>query len=304
MSPFANLPPELVQHIFSLASAASRNSGLNICLVASWARHIALPHLLHTVVIKDHLANAQFRHNLQGQSPYDPSPGFLAPPLIYNVWMEAVSDRIISLFNACDNIQHLALADEAFLWLIHASSPIATVGAFNSTISQSAVARPQDLHLTIISAGRRWTHPEYMYGDVTMRSPLLSKITRIYLADMDVLPTFSEIEIFTRLTHLAVPFYDWFDHGKFLRTLLLVELLEMLVVVIITGDVVKDDRAQIESQVAEIRKTDGRIYLAESLYRGVGIQKQWEEEMRGGKSIWDKAVRYTSEYEARKLRHF
>jgi len=218
--------------------------------------------------------------------------------------MEAVSDRIISLFNACDNIQHLALADDTFLGLIHASSPVVTVDAFNNIISQSAMARHQDLHLTMISAGRRWALPEYMYNDATMRSPLWSKITHISLADIDTSPTFHEVGIFTRLTHLAVPFYDWFQHGIFLQSLLFVESLKMLVVVIITGDVVEDDRAQIEDRVAEIRKTDGRIYLAESLYRGVGIQKQWEEEMRGGESIWDKAVRYTSEYEARGPRSF
>jgi len=82
-------------------------------------------------------------HNLQGP-PYDPGPGFQAPPLIRNVWMGADSDRIISIFNACDNIQYLALADQAFLWLIHASSPGATVNAFNNKILKSAMARHQD----------------------------------------------------------------------------------------------------------------------------------------------------------------
>ena len=29
------------------------------------------------------------------------------------------------------------------------------------------------------------------------------------------------------------------------------------------------------------------------------IQAEWEEEMRGGESIWDKAFRYTTQWEAK-----
>lgn len=297
MSPFTRLPMELVQHIFNLASAASRLSCLRLSLVASWARHIALPHLLHTVVIKDHLANAQFRHNFHGP-PYKPaSPNFRAPPLVRNVWMEAASDRIISFFNACDNIEHLALTDEASLWLIHASSPN-VVNQFHHTISRRAMARDQDLHLTIISASGDWTHRVYISDDISRRSPLLAKITHIRLADIASYPLHSDVEHFTRLSHLALPFYNLLQHGSRMRSLLTLESLKMLVVVIITGSVHDDDRTQMENLVVDIRKTDSRIYLVESYDRGIEIQEQWEEEMRGGESIWDQAARYTSEYES------
>ena len=80
---------------------------------------------------------------------------------------------------------------------------------------------------------------------------------------MKKLLTIREIAVFTCLTHLAVPFYNWPQHGTYLPALLL-ESLEMLAVVIITPEVVEHDRARIENQVVEIRKTDRRVYLAES----------------------------------------
>jgi hypothetical protein len=212
--------------------------------------------------------------------------------------MQAVSDRIISFFNACDNIEHLALTDEAFLWLIHSSSPRSTADRYNNKISQRALARDQGLHLTIISAGANWAQRKYISNDVTQRSPLLSKITHLRLADIASQPTDSDVDHFTHLSHLAVPFYEWLQHGPRLRTLLNLQSLQMLVVVIVTSLVTEGDRTQMEELVVDIRKIDSRIYLVESVDRGVDIQEQWEEEMRGGESIWDQAIRYTSKYDA------
>ena len=54
--PFNRLPIELVHHILRMAAASSRRSSLDICLVSSWARRIARPHLFHTIVITDTIA--------------------------------------------------------------------------------------------------------------------------------------------------------------------------------------------------------------------------------------------------------
>ena len=51
-----------------------------------------------------------------------------------------------------------------------------------------------------------------------------------------------------------------------------------------------------EELVVGIQKIDSRIYLAKSSYCGGQIWEQWEEEMRGAESIWDKAVCHTREY--------
>ena len=297
MSPFAHLPLELVHSIFNFAAAASRVTALSLCRVVSWARHIALPHLHHTVVIKDRSASAQF-HQYARTPPYKPAnPDFRPFPLIRNVWMEISSDRIISIFNASDNIKHLALSCDAFQWLIHSSSPGTSDDRFCTRISERALAREQDLHLTMISAGENWSHSAYASDDVTRRSPLFSKITHIRLAKIVSNQTPGHLRHFTRLSHLAVPTCGWPLHtfASYLRDLLELPTLEMLVV-IVTGSFSDGDRTLVEELVAGMRNEDSRIYLAEGFYHEVTIQEQWEVEMRGGECIWDKAVLYTREY--------
>jgi hypothetical protein len=67
----------------------------------------------------------------------------------------------------------------------------------------------------------------------------------------------------------------------------------MLVVVIAMDSRDVGDKLVVEEWVVRIRYMDPRIYLLKSLCGGAGVQEQWEEEMRGGESIWDKAIRYT-----------
>jgi len=295
MSPFVELPLELIYHIFSIAAATSRRSCISLCRVASWARHIAQPHLPHTVVIKNHISNSQFLRFLKDPLYKAASPNF-RPPLIRNVWMEIASNRIISIFNECDNLEHLALTDEALLWLIH-SSPILLDNPYNSMVSEAARSRDHDLQLTMIFG--RWTNYEYNTDGVTQESALLSRITHVRLADIAVRPTHRHLVHFTRLSHLAVPFYNLPLHRAFLYKLLDFQSLKMLVVVIVTSCVNDRDRVLMEELVAGIRKIDTRIYLTESSYRGSDIWEEWEDEMRGAESIWDKAVRHTREYEAK-----
>jgi hypothetical protein len=201
MSAFARLPIELIHHIFHFASAASRRSCLSLCRVASWARHIALPHLLHTVVVKDRLADGQFHHYFAWPPHMMPvGPSFR---LMRNVWIEAPQDCIITFFNACDNIEHLALTDEALFWLIHFSTPALLSSWSSARISDHALTRNRDLHVTMISAGHHWIPLGYIY--FARISSLWSKITHIRLADTRVpYPTPQHLSYFTRLSHLAV----------------------------------------------------------------------------------------------------
>jgi hypothetical protein len=55
---FWRLPIELI-HIIIAIAARFRHTCLDLCLVASWARQIAPPHLFRTLVLvaKDHGAN-------------------------------------------------------------------------------------------------------------------------------------------------------------------------------------------------------------------------------------------------------
>jgi hypothetical protein len=299
MSPFSRLPIELIHHIFNFASAASRRSCLSLCRVASWARHIALPHLFHTVVLKGHLANAQFHDHFNGHPYITPvSASFHPLPLIRNLWMEAASDRIITFFNACDNIEHLALTDDAFLWLIYSSSATALADTFTSRISDHALARARDLHVTMISPRDNWIPLGYSSDHLTSVSPLWSKITHIQLAESIMAPTPQDLGHFTRLSRLAFPFHASYQHGRDLPKLLELQSLKMLVVVIVTDSWAAGDWLLMEELVVGIRYTDSRIYLMEGHCRLSEVQEQWEEEMRDGESIWDKAIRYTGDFEA------
>jgi len=78
MSSSAHVPIELIHHIFNLAPAALRRSCLCLCRAASWAQMIIspYPHLLHTVVIKDHSANVQFSHHFERRHASGSVPQF------------------------------------------------------------------------------------------------------------------------------------------------------------------------------------------------------------------------------------
>lgn len=298
LPPFARFPLELVCHIFCQAAAVSRHSCLSLCLVSSWARHVALPHLLHTVVIKSHLSNSQFRRCLQGPAYMPSGPAFRAAPLVRNIWMEAVSDGVLSVFNTCDNIEHLAVTDGAFLWLMHASSPFAMNSRFSKKISQSACTRDRDLHLTAINPGRNWPHTNYSHNDATKTSPLFSKITHIHFVNLSSSQNHWDMSPFTRLSHLAIPLCDWLLNDSRLQHLLQLQSLSMLVAVI-TEDL--NNGSVAKRSVATIRKVDSRLHLVESHCHSPDIQSEWEVEMRGGESVWERAIRYTNAWDEQNL---
>jgi hypothetical protein len=70
----------------------------------------------------------------------------------------------------------------------------------------------------------------------------------------------------------------------------------MLVVPIIKDVIEEADREELEKWVHKVRQTDRRLYIVEG--HSLHFRDEWEKEMRGGESIWDKAIRYTTEWEA------
>jgi hypothetical protein len=54
---------------------------------------------------------------------------------------------------------------------------------------------------------------------------------------------------------------------------------------------------RLEQWVRTKRRRDKREFFVE--VPAMDIQVEWEVEMRGGKSLWDRAFRYTTEWEAR-----
>lgn len=56
------------------------------------------------------------------------------------------------------------------------------------------------------------------------------------------------------------------------------------------------NRKQLDRWLRKVRETDGRIYSVECGDLS-DFLKEWEDEVRGGESIWDRAVRYADEWE-------
>ncbi|KIM77997.1 hypothetical protein PILCRDRAFT_11653 [Piloderma croceum F 1598] len=298
---FNHLPTELVYHVFHLASASSRTSCLAICLVASWARRIALPNLFHTVVIKDDTAYSEFENYLSNPSYVLPNSSVIPTSLVNGVWMEGAEpwqcNRMSSVFEACENITHLALQKEFFYQLVRSSSPLVGLRHGEKRISPRALARNQDLHITVMDARSiDWVLTEHYQVEVGYRSPIFDKVTHLRLAVIDSYKMLIGLACFSRLSHISVPYYlDGFHKARHLQHILELKSLKMLVIAVATDIIREASWKRLEKWVRKTRETDGRVYLVKP--SSVYIRDEWEAETRGGESIWDRAVRYTDEWD-------
>lgn len=281
---WGDLPPELVYEIFHTTARLSTTFCLTLCQVSTWARQLALPHLYSTVITKTHGTTSQYNRRLH-KAASDPSNGCFEPKTaLRSIWNESVADRIVTIFEECDNLVHIALHADNLHWLAHASSPIG-----QNRLPHDAITRKQDLHLVIIK-GNNWSLTRFINDNPTLTTPLFSKITHLRLGEIDNYRTRLAISHFTRLTHLAVPFWkmpDAHDLSEFNRVLMH-QSLECLVIVIVTDLVAVEDRSRLEEWFQEKCKTERRVFLIDS--QSDAIQREWEEEVRGGESIWGRAL--------------
>jgi hypothetical protein len=291
---------EVVHHIFRLASARSRHACLDICLVASWAHHIALPYLFDTVMIKDLDTYSKFKKYVD--PPVKLEGGFLPSAAVSGVWMEEGTRyphhrNILTVFEACDNATHLALQLSFFYWLVRSSSPRVDLQEGENRVSRRALARNQDIHLTILDAQSfNWALREYHEVYAKDRSPIFDKVTHIRLTSIISYKTNISIDHFSRLSHLSLPYYRVGHHiAKHLEPLLELNSLKMLVIAVAKDTTSAAHWKRLEKWVHKTRKMDNRVYLIErySCY----FRDEWEGEVRGGKSIWDEAVQYTDDWE-------
>jgi hypothetical protein len=294
------LPPELVHYIFDLAAASSRHSSLNICLVSSWAHHIALPYLFHTVILRTFAFSKLFERLLH--HPYN-SIGSVAP-FVKNIWIEShatYSWDFIPIYEACDSVTHLAWNYHVLRGYLRLTQP-SSYDDGETRLSDRAFNFTHDLHMTFIGK-------QYSIKPLSDRiSTLFHRVTHIRLATLGFGYTIANTSYFDRLSHLSVPFCNR-DPVPFesdterrrpsdLQHLLdpTRKSLKMLVVVIVKDVVQGVDREELEEWVRGVRKTDRRLYVLEG--HSLHFRDEWEEEMRGGESIWERAIRYTAAWEA------
>ncbi|KIM77954.1 hypothetical protein PILCRDRAFT_11615 [Piloderma croceum F 1598] len=292
--PFNRLPTELLHYVFNFAAAVSRHTCLNLCLVASWVRHIALPHLFRTVIVQDACANNRFTKFLT-----DPSsmPNFRAASFVNNVWTQHSRDLVLIAIEACDKITHLALNTAHLRWLIRSTSPGTVAAGVSKGISHAALARLRDLHLTLLDTkSLNLALTEHHNDDVTRKSPIFDKITHMRLTAIDDYRMRVSLDHFSRLSHFCLPYYDSHRHRtSLLESFLELQSLQMLVMAFFKNCPI-GSRETLKLWVQKARDTDRRIYLVEC--QSVSTQGEWEQDMRCGDSIWDRAVRYTNEWEA------
>ncbi|KAF7981812.1 hypothetical protein HWV62_31925 [Athelia sp. TMB] len=246
---------------------------------------------MHTVVIRNHWDHERFLGLIRNAPPEPPTS---SPPLAHsveNIWIAAVAPQVVYTYNACQNIRHIALVYDALQWLLDASSPRAHQRNSRFALSEEARARTQELHLTLLRPRMTWPKVHSF--------PTLKNVTRLRFADYGVYNGFiarDNLQPFPNLTHLAIETYGW-DAARFedrARPVLSSQTLRMFVLVITTSRLqLEGNVPSLVTYVRRVREADTRLYLAESVYMGMDIQPEWEDDMRSGRSIWDRAVEYT-----------
>jgi len=299
-SPFIRLPIELVNIIFALAAEASRHTCLDLCKVASWARQIALPHLFGTLVAGDH--GTKFQKYL-ANPPYIPfNTNITAASLVKNVWIpledRGTTDSVLDVFQNCHNITHMALTVHCFYKLVR-STTSEVLAPSHRKISGPCLNDNRSLHFTLLgTASFNWVLRELHHADVSLRSPLYDQITHVRVETIDGYKTRHKLYHFSRLSHLSVPYYNSAHHvAKQLDDFLKLRLLDMFVVAGVRKPLQQAHWKRLQDWVRAKRKKEKRVFFVE--IPAMDIQAEWEAEMRGGESIWDRALRYTSQWEAK-----
>lgn len=140
-----DFPPEMVNEILHYGCILSTSFCLALCQISSWTRKLALPYLYSTVVIKKHSSNQSLLLALTPKfTPIcSPSPQFSLKDCIENLWVKAVSNKIVTLFHSCPNLRNIALPPDNTLWLAYASSHshIASYGLWEKAKSSSTSHR-------------------------------------------------------------------------------------------------------------------------------------------------------------------
>lgn len=194
-----------------------------------------------------------------------------------------------SILRTCGNLEHIAIPAQSYLSLVVATT------AFNPEVQSSPPS--QDFHLTLLNTAK---YPTWFAGFLVFHSekcPLLSHTSHLRLVETGPYHKCMPLHYYPRLSHFAVPYCGAATHDvSELHRFLCQRSLRMLVVEIVPGTVSSVDRARLEDWVRLVRKTDARVFIVER--PSDDLQRDWENEMRGGESIWSRAARHTSALEA------
>jgi hypothetical protein len=307
LAPFPRLPNELICRILNFAAASSKDFCLSMCLVSSWARHLALKHLLSTIVITSHEKAMNFEAYLRSLRRLH-CPNRDPASLIRGLWVEESTfngfwDGILDTFT---NLTHLAITGEELSRNLTQPAIQVLYPKSNGTPSES-----RDFDLTILNAFY-FLSQQYRYSSLKNTPstiPLFQNVTHVVLSrcySYTLIAT--ALQPFHRLTHLAVPFCADFPHlrlGHLQEKVLANISLQVLVIALCACDegVCSVGRNDAKHWVKKVRRVDGRITcvvgktasLAHWRKNGDAWKTDWKADMVTGESFWEQAARYTGE---------
>ncbi|KAJ8690247.1 hypothetical protein PTI98_011696 [Pleurotus ostreatus] len=292
-NPFMKFPPEVVWHIFEHAARSSTSTCKTLCLVNSWCRQLVLPYLFSTVILPTEAAVKDFRSMifLQANPNDDPTatrvsqrlrlPDFAPSEHVQNLWMEEAHSGVQKVMESCYNAEHVAMDQESFLHLMY----MPLVRSY-FTPEPSRPERSHPLQVVVIDSDSRWNRAS---RQGRLQGLLSTGLSHIRLAspmarDSDAL----DIAPFPQLTHFAMPLSSCLAQDPDVVSRLLQNPTLKMVVCVISG---ANERELARVWCRDVRRGCTNAYLVES--SGLDLQEQWEAEVRGGKTIWEKALEYT-----------
>ncbi|KAF9449481.1 hypothetical protein P691DRAFT_703126 [Macrolepiota fuliginosa MF-IS2] len=283
-----DLPPEVIEHVLHRGCAVDRHFCLTLCLVASWTRRLALPYLYSMVMLETQSSILNFDRVITKTKN---SSSAVLPARIHvrSLWVEPISNIVVDIFNACENLEYISVHEENLLWLIrapprqHASLP-------STSFLETATAPNRNLHLWIAKKrSHKWTLYPMKTIITTRPSPFLSYVTHLRLdcsAGYDIL---QNIKYLVRLTHLAVA-YDGSpsqDLEALSQALRAAPVRDICLVLILIVDVLSTaKRAEVLSWSASLH-TEGKVHILPS--RTGNLRAEWEDEIKKGTNVWRKA---------------
>ncbi|KAJ3537262.1 hypothetical protein NMY22_g5664 [Coprinellus aureogranulatus] len=289
----SEFPKELVYHILDEGVRMSTGFAYTMCLVAQWARAMALPHLYSCAVLKTISKSNKFSECLKdsflingGSDIFDPKDH------LRGIWVEPASSRVVDIFRLGDKLSNLALSVDNFEWLINGSVRLPVQ---RRMIPPRCFNVKPPIRLLLFNEAHhdsRWTFAPGILDSETDKSPLFKKITHIQLSE----PLCREnmglnLRHYTGLSHLAVPYRPGdleTSVDTFVQDFLSNSSVETLVLVVYADVLSEAEQDEALKEIKQFGKDrPGNIQYA--VCKRQHLQRDWEYEQRGGASIWDRA---------------
>ncbi|KAF8994583.1 hypothetical protein BDQ17DRAFT_1366715 [Cyathus striatus] len=287
------LPVELIYHVFHFGALESTSFCVTLSLTCSWTRHFVLPYLYRTLIITTLGSNRALLNTLKTPLVRSPTPDYNTKAFPSNLWISAVSNSLLGLFRKCYNLSNLALHVDNFLWLVHSSSPQLTRFTY---LPRASIEEKPDFHILIFMIQKAdWSLSRFVSTDSNKMSPMFSKVTHLRLAGaIQSYATYLDIDHFTRLSHLAIPFINpQLQHFSDLDSLLLQRKFDCSVLTVYDDEIKQEERGPVRDWIWSRRKQGDNVCMWLSPSTDA-LQAEWEDEVRNGMSVWKKAEAYTA----------